>query len=227
MLLLFGSVRIDCWNHSKVGWVGGLLMKRDLTSEEWIKRGCQRRAVVDVLKRPMTASQILNSAKRMAPRIQLRDLWLILKQMGQRDLVICQNPGVGNGKLFYPSCRLRKLTGSDAGKLMRHADKYSWLCRGHLRLAVCLILWDSRYRHAKGLTPSEIRKVGGDAIRAGMNSVIRTVGELHTKGIVCSQTAGKRTCRRCFSLTQDGERLIGSAFDQERVLKSSSPETDC
>src|SRR5437016_6174564 len=68
---------------------------------KWLKSGRQRSAVGHVLRRPMTPSEIWHAAQAIAPRIQLRDVWFILRQFQQRGLVACFNPKEITGKVYY------------------------------------------------------------------------------------------------------------------------------
>ena len=183
-------------------------MKRNLPNEEWIKRGCQRRAVVAVLKRPMTASQILREAKGIAPRIQLRDLWLILTEMRRRDLVACLNPEIGNGKVFSPTPLLRKGLKNREARILRDPDTYAWFYRGALRVAMCRTILGAQCRFPKGMTPSEIRKVGYQIRNTSKNAVLRGLGELRRKKLIVGELDGRRSSIRRYRLTDKGGRLL-------------------
>ncbi len=179
-------------------------MKRNLPNEEWIKRGCQRRAVVAVLKRPMTSTQILNAAREIAPRIQLRYLWLILKEMGSRNLVVCLNPEIGNGKVFSPNRLLRAGLDKPEACIFMDPDTYAWFYRGALRVAVCRTILDAQCRFPKGMTSSEIRKVGDRMRNTSKNAVLRGLGELRGRKLIFEEYDGRRSKKRRYRLTDQG-----------------------
>src|SRR5213593_2016746 len=75
---------------------------KNLTDEViWLKRGRQRCAVAQVLRHPLTASRIWKEAVALAPKLQLRDVWFILRQLEARGLAQCFNPSLLNGKVFF------------------------------------------------------------------------------------------------------------------------------
>ena len=65
-----------------------------------MKRGRQKRAVVQVLRKPMTATEIVSAAYAINPHLQLRDLWFLMPQLQQRSLVTCLTPYEPTGKLY-------------------------------------------------------------------------------------------------------------------------------
>ena len=187
-------------------------MERNLPNEEWIKRGCQRRAVVAVLKRPMTTSQILESAKSLAPRIQLRDLWLILKQMQERGLVACLNPDMGNGKLFCPEGILNTSSKTINPFAKHDPDLCSWLHRGSVRREILGIIVSLKYANPAGSTPSEIRVGGARTLGLGKNSVLRAVNELTERRLVKVAPARKRCRQKSYMPTEIGGRVFEGGF---------------
>src|SRR3989442_8248237 len=76
-------------------------MENVVTTVRWLQRGRQRSAVVLALHKPMTSSEICAAARRINPRVQLRDVWFIIRQLMQRKFVHCLNPRRTNGQLFY------------------------------------------------------------------------------------------------------------------------------
>src|SRR5262245_25844690 len=66
----------------------------------WLKRGRQRAAVAQALRKPMTSTEICAAARALNPRIQLRDVWHLLRQMQQRGLVHCMNQRLITGRLY-------------------------------------------------------------------------------------------------------------------------------
>jgi len=75
-------------------------MKNVTTLGKWLQRGRQRAAVAGSLRKPMTASEICRAARQTNPHVQLRDIWLIMRQLEEKKLVVCLNPRQTNGKLY-------------------------------------------------------------------------------------------------------------------------------
>src|SRR6266571_2301324 len=94
-------------------------MKDVVTPAGWLRRGRQRSAVAQAIRKPMTSSQIWHAAREFNPRIQLRDVWFIMRQLAGRKLVVCLNPrrtnGRTNGRLFYLTDQGRKLAATAFG----------------------------------------------------------------------------------------------------------------
>ena len=70
------------------------------TLTRWIQRGSQRSAIAKVLRKPMTTSEICTAAHQENPKIQLRDIWHVIRDFQQRKLVQCLNPRHVTGKLY-------------------------------------------------------------------------------------------------------------------------------
>ena len=83
-------------------------MSLDKDDVRWLMRGRQRAAVVRVLRKPMTASEICRAAHPINPHIQLRDLWFLMDELKKRRLVVCLNPRHTTGKLYALTDRGRE-----------------------------------------------------------------------------------------------------------------------
>src|SRR5439155_12870427 len=96
-------------------------MKDVVTPAGWLRRGRQRSAVAQAIRKPMIASQIWHAAREFNPRIQLRDVWFIMRQLEGRKLVVCLNPRRTrrtrrtNGRLFYLTEEGRQLAAAAFG----------------------------------------------------------------------------------------------------------------
>jgi len=53
----------------------------------WLQRGTQRAAVAQALREPRTGTEICAATRELSPRIQLRDVWHLLRQMQERCIV--------------------------------------------------------------------------------------------------------------------------------------------
>src|SRR5437870_8982422 len=112
-------------------------LKNDYRS--WMKRGRQRAAIAQVLRRPMTATQICTAARAISPRIQLRDVWFLMRQFAERDLVTCLNPKQATGRLYCLTSQGRKEVSSAFGISIASTPegiewrKYSWVVRAKIR----------------------------------------------------------------------------------------------
>ena len=71
---------------------GDKIMSHERDDTSWLNRGRQRQAVALAMRKPMTSKEICATARVRTPRLQLRDVWHLLKEMQARGLVICYNP---------------------------------------------------------------------------------------------------------------------------------------
>lgn len=183
------------------------------SDSNWLKRGRQKFAVAQVLRRPMTPSEIWRAAQSIAPRIQLRDVWFILRQMEQRKLVTCFNPKELTGKVFY-------WTVSFSPRVNWH--KYACVVRGKNRRMVLLEL----ARH-DGRSASRIRRAVNERHPISLNSVIRALKDLLALRLIKVAGDGEKRGQKIYRLTTAGKRiaeLLAHRTDSpQSLLKATSP----
>jgi hypothetical protein len=114
-------------------------MSRQRDDAEWLKRGRQRAAVAQTLKKAMTGTEICAGARALTPHIQLRDVWHLLQQMQERDLISCLTPRLVTGRLYCLTAKgrsaLHNAFGMPVNKPPSNIDwrKYSWVVRAKIR----------------------------------------------------------------------------------------------
>jgi len=178
----------------------------------WLKQGCQRHAVARVLRKPMTPNEIWRAARLLAPRIQLRDVWFLLRQMQAKGLVRCLNPNTVTGKLFVYSEFGRAVAASAGITLVIPPasidwDHYSWVVRGSVRKLVLTELGRPRFPSVPGLTPSQIKRHFRGRYPVGKNLILRALQELTEKDLVLPQRLGKRSLQKSYVLTDAGQQI--------------------
>jgi len=110
----------------------------------WIHRGRQRSAILQVLRKPMTATEICRAARTLAPRIQLQDIWLLMRQFNERNLTLCFNPKQTAGRLYFLTDYGRGIVQKAFGKKVVQAPpstdwrRYAWVVRAKLRRVTLL-----------------------------------------------------------------------------------------
>src|SRR3989442_9724053 len=108
----------------------------------WAKRGRQRRAVVQVLRKPMTGSQICKAARAIAPLVQLRDVWWLCRELEGHGLVVGLNSHRVTGRVYFLTERgravVRRVFGQEVKPVPDRMDwkRYGWLVRGRIRRQV-------------------------------------------------------------------------------------------
>src|SRR5688500_815472 len=112
----------------------------------------------------MTESQICSKARALAPRIQLRDVWFLVRQCSAQGLTYCLNPGQVTGKLYFLTDLGRAVVEAAFGQKVDPCPpgidwkRYALVVRAKIR---CLVLQEiakpCRFGRA-GITASEIRR---------------------------------------------------------------------
>jgi predicted transcriptional regulator len=180
----------------------------------WLKRGRQRAAIAQVLRKPMTATQICRTARAINPRIQLRDVWFLMRQFAKRDLATCLNPKQATGRLYCLTDQGRRavsstfrihVAGTPEGIEWR---KYSWVVRAKIRLLCLGGLGRLEEKTGEAQTATEIRKQIRVEHAVGLNPVIRALQELLKLGLVQGAGVTKKQRRKLYRLTTSGKKIL-------------------
>jgi len=181
----------------------------------WIKRGCQKQAVAAVLKKPMTASEILVAARPLNSQIQLRDIRIILRRFIEKGLVQCLTPDEMNGKTFCPTQLgrevLREAFGIDVPPLPEGIDwpRYAYVARGKTRkLVLRQLATPDRDGVPRPKTATQIKKAlteGGHPM--GLNPTRRALKELVSVGLATSRWAEDKGGMRLYKTTPAGKGI--------------------
>lgn len=180
----------------------------------WLKRGAQRAAVAQALRKPMTGTEICAIARTFNPRIQLRDVWHLLRQMQEREMVYCLNPRLVTGRLYALTERGRDEVHAAFGVVVAAPPlsvdwrKYSWVVRAKIRRLTLEALGHLKSHSGTAQTATTIRKQLRDEHGVGLNPVIRAIKELVRLSLV--QQAGVTPERACklYRLTRMGRRIL-------------------
>lgn len=166
------------------------------SDSNWLKCGRQRAAVAQVLRRPMTPSEIWRAAQSIAPRIQLRDVWFILRQMEQRKLVTCFNPKEFTGKVYYWTAP------TESGGPAVNWHQYAGVVRGKNRR---LVLWELARRDEQ--PASRIRRAVNERNPVSLNAVIRALKDLSSLRLIEVAGEGDKRGQKIYRLTAAGRRI--------------------
>lgn len=80
-----------------------------LDGYSWLVRGRQRRAILIVMDKPMTPSEVLAKAKRINPKLSLNNTSDVLRLFETKDIAKCLNPEEKVGRLYSLSAKGKKL----------------------------------------------------------------------------------------------------------------------
>lgn len=190
------------------------LMSLSNEHSDWLKRGKQRAAVARVLRKPMMASEICAAAREFAPRLQLRDVWFLMRQMAERGLAVPLNERSNNGRLYgltqEGARAVATAFGLEVSPVSQSSDwrRYGWVVRARIRKRVLVGLAQMESRHPEGHTASSIRKFIRPDYPVGLNPVLRAVRELANKRLItCVGTTKLRSCK-LYRLTPSGRAIV-------------------
>ena len=185
-----------------------------VTLEKGLRRGTQRAAVLQALRKPMPASELCRAARRINPHLQLRDLWLVLPKLMERGMVVCLTPRQANGKLYALTPTGRRLVQQVFG--LEHAifpatvnwRDYSWVVRAKTRRMTLDGLARLGEKAGRPQTASAVRRFLRAEHPVGLNPVLRSLKELLRRGLVRVAGTTEEQPRRLYQLTPTGERIV-------------------
>lgn len=177
-------------------------MENVVTLGKWLRRGSQRSAIAQALRKPMIASEICEGARRINPHIQLRDLWLILPQLRKRKLVSCHVRNRVSGALYSLTDLGRAAVAAEFGLHHPPAPRsvawqhYSWVARARSRRRVLSGLAQWTARTEAPATATALRQFLRREHSLGLNVVLRTLQDSVSRRLV-----------RCLGENELGRRL--------------------
>ncbi len=184
------------------------------SDSKWIGRGSQKVAVARALVRAMMPVEIWRGAQAINPRIQLRDVWFLLRQFESRELVHRLNPRESKGKVYYWTERGQEAVRAAFGLRMEPSpprlnwEKYSQLARGKVRLLVLLELARVQAHDGKAKTATGIRKALNAKYPVGLNSVTRVLKDLRARQLVeVEEGISLKRGQKIHRLTRSGARI--------------------
>lgn len=184
--------------------------------------GCQKRAVFKALTKPMCGTEILEKARVEAPRIQLRDVRLILCHCQRREITYCLNPHIQNGRLHYfteKGCRcMRNVFGITPAPIPMEMDwdLYSWVVRASVRKALVQELAKREGEDQEPWTASRLRRAVSKSHPIGLNPTIDGLAELEHYGVIECSGITKKRGQRCYELSKRGARILAQ-INQHRI----------
>jgi Fe2+ or Zn2+ uptake regulation protein len=177
----------------------------------WWQRGCQRKAVAEALVKPMTAWEIWAQAKTKASKIQVRDVWHLLREFEAHGDVKCLSGTNGNGAVYYWTETGRKRVGQKLNRTLLPAPSefpwsaYSFVMRGAVRRALVKEMSRPAYAFAAEVTASWLRKQVRATLPLTLNALLRTLKQLQQAGVIAATVTPRE--RRAYHLTKIGQRI--------------------
>ncbi len=181
----------------------------------WLRRGRQRVAVGQVMRKPMTGSELCQAARRLNPRIQLRDIWFLMAQFQEQGLAICLNPRQTTGRLYsltnYGRLVVQAAFGTPVSLLPAGMNwqKYSWVVRARIRRISLCGLKRLCERTGEPQTAASLRKFLKDQYPLGLNPIIRALKELMAQKLVANVGVTSKRQRKLYRPSQLGLKVCG------------------
>ena len=162
----------------------------------------------------MTASLIWQRARVFAPRLQLRDVWFVVRQFQARALVQCLNPATGNGKIYFWTERGLPAVKRAFGSIVKPlADNMNWnylgkVARARVRRVVLDEIAKPSSRSAAGKSATEIRKNLLERSPMELSRTIRALDELSRLKLIRVNGWTPKPRRKLYQLTPAGHRVV-------------------
>lgn len=189
-------------------------MSQERDDTGWLKRGKQRAAVAQVIRKPVTATEICAAARMINSHVQLRDIWYLLKEMQKRKLVLCRNPRLVTGRLYELTARGQHAVASafsiPIARASEHPDwrKYSWVVRAKIRRMTLLSLDHLQEKSGTPQTATGVRKHLRSEHAVALNPVVKALKDLLRLGLVKEAGVTKQRCCKLYRVTPAGKRII-------------------
>lgn len=156
----------------------------------------------------MTSTEICLAARTLSPSIRLRDVWLILKDMKERNLVVCLNSRPVTAKRYTLTLRgrwtVRQAFKLEVSRPPRDVDwrKYAQVVRAKVRRLVPLEV--VALGVLRRVTATEVKRSLNGKHPLGLNPTIRALKELEGLGLARSKPVSDRDARRAYWATTAG-----------------------
>jgi len=205
-------------NESGASFINPAVMTKPMSHTRddtaWLQNGSQRAAVARVLRKPMTAVEICEAARQWAPRLQLRDVWFLLRQMQDKGLALPLTGRCNYGRLHALTDAGRRAVQTAFGVSIASPSKsvdwklYSWVVRSRNRKRVLLGMARVEAHSSDGLTASQIRNQIHAQYPVGLNHVLQAVRELAGKKLITCVGTARGRVGKLYRLGKSGNEIV-------------------
>ena len=189
-------------------------MSHEKDDATWLKRGRQRAAVAQTLRKPLTGTELCRATRVLNPLIQLRDVWHLLREMQHRDLIVCLTPRLVTGRLYCLSVKGNTAVHDAFGISITEPPsgidwrKYSWVVRAKIRRLALVALGQLQKKIGSPQTATAVRKHLRSEHGVGLNPVIRAMKDLVKLALVQEAGVTEQRCCKLYRLTPAGSRIL-------------------
>lgn len=180
---------------------------------QWLQRGKQRSLVLKYLSIPMTVGVLRQMIIQENPKVQIRDLWKILKDCEKRGLIRTLYPGMVTGRIFFWTETGRMYRELAYGKTLPVPSGVSWslysfVFRGSTRLRVFMLFGKNEFLQPEGVSATQLKKWLRTIHPVSLNAVIRALGELLDADLVRIEGVGSKANQPLYKLSPVGTEIV-------------------
>lgn len=198
-----------------------MVIKED---SRWLGWGSQKQAVLQVIIRPMTPTEILRRAREINPRISFGDASAIIRELETRKIVKCLTPGQFTGRIYCPTNYGRRLMWKifnlkiDAEEQDFDWYKYSRVLAGKTRKYLLCEIYNNRGFYNDGMNLALIRRRIGKVYPFTFSQAFCTMQDLSNDGLVEVVGFTKKKSSKLYKLTSEGMKICEYLLQNSQQL---------
>jgi len=198
-----------------------MITKNDV---KWIHWGTQKQAVLQVITRPMTPTEIMRRARDINPRISFGDISTLIREFERRGILECLTPQQITGRIYFPTNYGRRLVWRIfAVKVPPVEDDISWykysrLEAGKTRKLVLKEIYNLKAFYPDGINLSSIRKRLNRTYPLTLSQTFCALKDILTDKLIRVAGYAKKRNSKLYKLTREGNRLCEYILDGEKPL---------
>lgn len=187
-----------------------MIIKED---SRWLGWGRQKQAILQVIIRPMTPTEILREARQINPRISFGDTSAIICELEKREILKCLTPEQLTGRIYCLTNYGRRLVWK-IFKLKLDAEgqdvdwyKYSRVLAGKTRKYLLCEIYNNRGFYDDGMNLAVIRRRIGKNYPVTLSQAFCTMQDLLKDRLVEVAGFTKKRSSKLYKLTSEGIKI--------------------
>jgi DNA-binding HxlR family transcriptional regulator len=187
-----------------------MVVRKDV---KWIRRGKQKRLVLQVITHPVTPTEIMKKAQKINPKITFGDTSTLIQRFTRHDILECLTPEQSTGRIYF-------LT--DYGRRLIHLafnldippkqeavnwNKISHLKAGKTRQIILNAIYYLKGYYPDGINLTSIRKKLRQIYPMTLSQTFYTVQDLLDDELIKVAGHAKKYNSKLYKLTKEGTQL--------------------
>lgn len=191
---------------------------------KWIQWGIQKQAVLQVITRPMTPTQIMKKAKEINSRISFGDTSSLIREFEKREILECLTPQKLTGRIYFPTNFGRRLIwrifAVKVPPLENNIDwyKYSRLEAGKTRKLLLKKLYSLKAFYPNGINLTSIRKKLNQSYPLTLSQTFCAVQDVLSDDLIKIVGYAQKRNSKLYKLTQEGNDLCEYILNYEKYI---------